>query len=70
MKLFSPELLDRVNPFDYVANRYNEALSEVPVFDEDTEENARMRQAVLSQSDALDADAFGAEGNKSKPKKA
>ena len=36
--------MDRINPFDYVADRYNEALSEVPVFDEDTEENARMRK--------------------------
>ena len=42
-KLLSPELLDAVRPVDYVAARYREALAEVPQFDGDTDENAKMR---------------------------
>ncbi len=43
VKLFSPELLSLIRPYDYVALRYQEALSEVPHFDGDTQENSRMR---------------------------
>ncbi len=43
VRLFSPELLNLIRPYDYVSARYREALSEVPHFDEDTQENSRMR---------------------------
>ncbi len=43
IKMFSPELLDIIRPQEYVASCYHEALSEVPHFDGDSEENARMR---------------------------
>ena len=43
LKLYSPELLDGIQPKKYVAMRYEEALSEVPHFEEDKEDDARMR---------------------------
>ncbi len=44
VKLFSPELLDLIRPYDYVAGRYREAVAETPRFDEDTPEDRRMRE--------------------------
>lgn len=43
INMFSPELISDIRPQEYVAARYNEALSEVPRFDGDSQENARMR---------------------------
>jgi asparagine synthase (glutamine-hydrolysing) len=43
LKMLSPELLNTIRPREYVAERYREALSEVPHFDGDTKENTRMR---------------------------
>jgi asparagine synthase (glutamine-hydrolysing) len=43
LKMLSPELLSLIQPREYVAARYREALNEVPQFDGDTKENARMR---------------------------
>ena len=44
VKLFSPELQRVTRPYDYVAARYQQALKESPRFDEDSEENSRMRK--------------------------
>jgi asparagine synthase (glutamine-hydrolysing) len=43
LKLFSPELLDRIKPREYVARRYEEALDEVPRYAGDTPEEAQKR---------------------------
>ncbi|HNX93146.1 MAG TPA: asparagine synthase (glutamine-hydrolyzing) [Syntrophomonas sp.] len=44
MKFFSPELLELIRPEEYVAQRYQEALAEVPHFNEDQSVDARMRE--------------------------
>jgi asparagine synthase (glutamine-hydrolysing) len=44
VRMLSPELTELIRPYDYVASRYREAVSEAPQFDGDTEENARMRK--------------------------
>lgn len=41
--IFSPELIKLIQPQEYVAERYREALAETPRFQEDSAENARMR---------------------------
>jgi asparagine synthase (glutamine-hydrolysing) len=43
VRMLSPELIALIRPHEYVAARYREALNEVPAFDGDTPENARMR---------------------------
>ncbi|MEL7567888.1 MAG: asparagine synthase (glutamine-hydrolyzing) [Dehalobacterium sp.] len=44
MHLFSPELLELIKPQQYMADRYQEALDEVPRFSGDNFEDARMRE--------------------------
>lgn len=44
VRLFSSELLDLIKPREYAAERYQEALDEVPRFAGDNEEDARMRE--------------------------
>jgi asparagine synthase (glutamine-hydrolysing) len=44
MKFYSPELLEMIKPKEYVAQRYQEALEEVPRFNEDQSVDARMRE--------------------------
>lgn len=44
MHLFSPELLELIKPQEYMAERYQEALNEVPRFSGDNFEDARMRE--------------------------
>jgi len=44
VKLFSPELLSMINPQEYLANRYQEAIDEVPRFSGDNPVNAHMRE--------------------------
>jgi len=44
MHLFSPELLDLIKPQQYMAERYQEALDEVPRFSGDNLDDARMRE--------------------------
>ncbi len=44
MNLFSQELLDLIKPREYVAERYQEALAEVPRFQGDKPDEARMRE--------------------------
>ena len=42
-KLYSPELLDAIQPRRYVADRYEEAMSEVPHFEGDRDIDSKMR---------------------------
>lgn len=44
LNLYSPELLEIINPREYVAQRYREALDEVPRFKGDKPDEARMRE--------------------------
>jgi asparagine synthase (glutamine-hydrolysing) len=44
MKLFMPELVESVKPQVYVAERYREALAEVPRLSGDSRKEARMRE--------------------------
>jgi asparagine synthase (glutamine-hydrolysing) len=44
VRMLSPELITLIQPYDYVASRYREALAEVPEYGEDSPEDARMRQ--------------------------
>lgn len=44
LKLYSPELLDAIRPEKYAADRYQEALDEVPRFAGDRPEEAGMRE--------------------------
>ena len=43
-KILSPELLAHISPGQYLADRYEEALAEVPRLNSDTPEEARMRE--------------------------
>lgn len=43
-RLYSPELLDLIKPKEYLAERFQEALTEVPHFAEDTPADAKMRK--------------------------
>jgi len=43
IRMLSPELIQRIRPFEYVSARYREAISEVPEFEGDSPEEARMR---------------------------
>ncbi len=43
-RLYSRELLELIKPKDYLAERFQEALAEVPRFKNDTPEDARMRE--------------------------
>lgn len=43
-RLYSPELLDLIKPEEYLAERFREALAEVPRFSGDTPDNAKMRE--------------------------
>jgi asparagine synthase (glutamine-hydrolysing) len=44
IKMFSPALIDLIQPRAYVAARYEEALSEVPRYDKDSPEENKMRE--------------------------
>lgn len=44
LRLYSPELLDCIKPGEYLARRYEEACAEVPRFEGDSQEEARMRE--------------------------
>lgn len=43
-QLYSPELLELIKPKEYLAERFQEALAEVPRYTEDTPDDARMRE--------------------------
>lgn len=43
-RLYSPELLKLINPQEYLAERFREALQEVPRFEGDNPDDARMRE--------------------------
>jgi asparagine synthase (glutamine-hydrolysing) len=42
--LYSPEVIERIKPREYLQNRYQEALSEVPHLPGEDKKNARMRE--------------------------
>lgn len=44
--LFSPELIERLKPIEYILERYNSALAEVPHLDGEEGEEARMREVA------------------------
>ncbi|MGE5630781.1 MAG: asparagine synthase (glutamine-hydrolyzing) [Caulobacteraceae bacterium] len=44
LKLYSPELLNLIRPKEYAAERYQEAIDEVPGFEGDNYTDARMRE--------------------------
>lgn len=44
IRLFSPELTDQIDPTGYAAARYLEAAEEVPAYEGDSPEEARMRE--------------------------
>jgi asparagine synthase (glutamine-hydrolysing) len=44
MKFYSPELLNLIQPMEYMSNRYHEALDEVPRYKSDKPIDASMRE--------------------------
>lgn len=44
MRYLSPEIISRIKPEEYIRARYQEAVSEVPVWEDDNDEDASVRQ--------------------------